>query len=159
MPLATGAAVRASQAVAAPLGRTRYAPRAPTPPSPGVVQPGPPPTDGPRLASQRAAAETNLVAARANLAEKAAHFMPAHPDVRGAQAAVHAAEAQLPAVGEAADPTPPAPLTAPSIAPAPKPDAIQRSVTAAPRPASARPGEDLVALETDWDRLTRAVIA
>jgi len=159
MPLATGAAVRASQAIAAPLGRTGYAPRAPLPSMPGVVQPGPPPTDGPRLASQRAAAETNLVAARANLAEKASHFMPAHPDVRGAQAAVQAAEAQLAALGEAVDPTPPAPLAAPSTAADPKLDAIRRSATAAPRSAPARPGEDLVALETDWDRLTRAVIA
>src|SRR5258708_34578303 len=150
MPLATGAAVRASQAIAAPLGRTGYAPRTPTPSTPGVAQPGPPPTDGPRLASQRAAAETNLVAARANLAEKASHFMPAHPDVRGAQAAVQAAEAQLAAVGEAVDPTPPAALAAPSTAPDPKPDALRRPAMAAPPSPPPRPREDPGALEPRW---------
>ncbi len=160
MPLILGAAVRASRAIAAePLGRTGYAARAPTPLSPGAVAPAtPPPADGSRLSSEKAAAEATLVAARANLAEKSAHFMPAHPDVKVAEAAVRAVEAQLAALQDAVDPSP-APMPAvPSTAAAPRPDPFRYMARAAAPSASAQPGEDLVALETQWDGLTRALI-
>jgi hypothetical protein len=160
MPLVSGAAVRASQPIAPSVGTGMvHAPRAPDPRSPGAAVPDTtPPTDARRLSTEKAAAEAILAAARANLAEKAAHFMPAHPDVKAAQAAVRAAEAQLAALGQAVDPTPlPAPA-APSTTGARKPDVIRYAAPAAPQSASAKPGEDLVALETEWDRLTRAVI-
>lgn len=161
MPLVTGAAVRASQGIAPiapPLGRTGYAPRAPTPPSPDGLQPGTTPlANGARRSGDKAAAETTLAAARANLAEKAAHFMPAHPDVRAAQAAVQTAEAQLAALGPAVEATPVPVAVASSGAAAP--NAVRYAPTAGQRSsAAAKPGEDLVALETEWDRLTRAVI-
>jgi len=160
MPLIIGAAVRASRATAAaPLARTGYATRAAAPLSPGPVAPGTtPPADGSRLSNEKAAAEATLVAARANLAEKSAHFMPAHPDVKVAEAAVRAVEAQVAALRDAVDPTPPPVPAVPSLAAAPRPDPFRYVAKAAPPSASAQPGEDLVALETQWDGLTRALI-
>jgi capsular polysaccharide biosynthesis protein len=158
-PLVTGAAVRASQALAPGPG-TAFAPRARMPWQPGTVQPGAtPPGAARRPSSEEASAQATLVAARTNLAEKLAHFTPAHPDVRIAQATVGLAEAQLAAVVEAADPngTPEAANPA-SAAAAPRPNPVRYQPMQALPATPAKPGEDLVALETDWDRLTRAVI-
>jgi len=167
-PLANGAAVRASQGGAplVPLGRafpTRVATAAPRSPSQPDALPaeGLSPMDRAHLSSQKASAEATLAAARADLADKLAHFMPAHPDVRLAQAAVQRAEAQLasfgPAAGRSASPAADAPGASELATVPPKPEAM-RNIAVAAASSPAKPGEDLVALETTWDRLTRALI-
>jgi len=165
MPLATGAAIRAARAK----------PATPTPqprvialpvPENATAEARPPPTP-PSDAEQRAARDAaeevarsaaSLEAARQSMADKRERYTDVHPDVRAARDAVHRAEARL----ESARSKLPraAPMAAPATAqPSEKPAQRYVTVPGAPRPASGPEpkAEDLVALETDWARLTRAV--
>jgi uncharacterized protein involved in exopolysaccharide biosynthesis len=159
-PLATGAAIRATLAtppaqggVAAQMmarGGAMGSPRA----AAELFVPAPPP---PR--PEDTAAMTALANARATLAERMARYTPAHPDVRSAQAEVARAEAR---VKELAASRPPVPVAA--VAPTSAAPIFKRSVVAPPPAAPAasaanaatKPAE-LVELETEWFRLTRAV--
>jgi uncharacterized protein involved in exopolysaccharide biosynthesis len=159
-PLATGAAIRATLApTAAPQGGVAAQmmarsgavgnPRA----AAELFVPAPPP---PR--PEDTAAMTDLAQARATLAERLARYTPAHPDVRSAQAAVGRAEAR---VKELAASRPAVPVAA--VAPTSAAPIIRRSVVAPPPAATTSNAADatkpteLVELETDWFRLTRAV--
>jgi capsular polysaccharide biosynthesis protein len=173
-PLATGAAIRAS------LGSS------PTGAQPGAVAPrwratsgagdisaspsGAPTTTGGRdrvATAEEARATAALAAARANLAELASRFTPAHPDVRAAQAEVERATSRLATANTIAGPasqgeTSSAPVvraaevTLPSVAPRPQP-VFARPPVAGPTtvPSAGQPG--VVALETEWVMLTRGV--
>ncbi|HEV8551245.1 MAG TPA: hypothetical protein VGQ57_19490 [Polyangiaceae bacterium] len=162
-PLVAGAAIRALNEPA-PAARPSFgyaAPRAAAPhgdagmPAPAAPAPSP-------QSEERARALAALAAARANLAEQLEHYTPAHPDVRAAQGEVDRATARLASLG--AEPRPAAPTAAPApvaakaaAAPAPR-----HVFTGAPSPAPrATTGEkeDVVALETEWARLTREVTA
>ncbi|HEX6274075.1 MAG TPA: hypothetical protein VFZ53_13595 [Polyangiaceae bacterium] len=163
-PLATGAAIRATTAPtttapATPGRMTVFVPgRAPAPGSsanaPRALVPVTVDTD-----SDFARANAALAAARANLAQQLERYTPAHPDVRSASSAVERAEERLAALASAAPPPRAAPA---SEAPDPPPAAAPKRVAvtaAAPAPApsaSAASSRDLVALETDWLKLTRA---
>jgi uncharacterized protein involved in exopolysaccharide biosynthesis len=118
--------------------------------------------------SEESRARAALAAARESLTEKLAHYTPAHPDVRAAEAAVQRATERLAAASNPAA-KPPAPPTDGGLAAAPV-----ASGPAAPTPAAvvfgARPqapqpaagaavdrAQNLVELETQWLNLTRAV--
>lgn len=167
-PLAAGAAIRATLPGMAPSAtppvaqrwsRGAPAPARPVTPGQAAAPAGLPSED----AAERARAVAALAAARANLAEQSARFTPAHPDVRAAQGAVDRAMARLEALG----PEPrPVPVAAAAPAPAPvKVDTTRasRAPVVAPAPsapvaaASADSHEDVVKLETEWLKLTRAV--
>jgi capsular polysaccharide biosynthesis protein len=168
-PLATGAAIRATSA---PLssGRPASAPRMfvlpPAAQTPGAAaRAGSVPVTV-DADSELARANAAVAAARANLSEQQERFTPAHPDVRAAQSAVERAENRLAALSAAVPPARPAPppaqaatepqservAPAPRLAPTPAPRASEVAAGAAP----AGPG-DVVALETEWLKLTRAV--
>jgi uncharacterized protein involved in exopolysaccharide biosynthesis len=109
--------------------------------------------------SDFARANAALVAARAHLAEQLERYTPAHPDVRAAASAVERAEARVAALPPIS--RPPVPASTPSPSSETKP-----SVVAVPRPpraseavasSSATPPGDVIALETDWLKFTRAV--
>jgi uncharacterized protein involved in exopolysaccharide biosynthesis len=161
-PLTTGAAIRANVQGAAPQSsRWSAAPQARgAGPAPSVAAAPSQPTEAAREAlREQASAAAALAAARANLVEKLAHFTPAHPDVRAAQAAVVVAEARLVAATEVvpADPAPPPIEPRDPGAPAPHAIPNRSALTPDKHPASpARP--DLVALEIEWATLTRNVI-
>jgi uncharacterized protein involved in exopolysaccharide biosynthesis len=160
-PLATGAAIRATLAPTTPFqggvaaqmlarGGAMGSPRA----AAELFVPAPPP---PR--PEDTAAMTALANARATLAERMARYTPAHPDVRSAQAEVARAEAR---VKELAASRPAVPVAA--VAPTSAAPIIKRSVVAPPPAAPAAPAAnnltkpaELVELETEWFRLTRAV--
>jgi polysaccharide biosynthesis transport protein len=182
-PLANGAAIRASMggvAPAPPSGRQNWAaPSRATPavgssgaPSGGAAaRPAGPGAGDPEESRARAA----LAAAREDLTEKLAHYTPAHPDVRAAEAAVQRATERLGAVQSA--PRPAAPAEPVAAAPAPAPAPATSATTPAPRapapmaraatpiappvvpaPAAGADGnQTLVDLETQWLQLTRAV--
>ncbi len=159
----TGAAIRASMAhdprpsgggAARAYTYTRPSEARGAASSPSVAVPG-----DQQAKADRARAEAALVAARSDLATKQAQFTDAHPDVREAQAAVAAAQARLASLSTA-DPTPATPVAEAASQPreesrrAVREEARPRSVE--PRSAPKNEGE-LVALETDWARLTRGV--
>jgi capsular polysaccharide biosynthesis protein len=179
-PLATGAAIRASLGAAAavlptPGGLTRprtllpirdtAAPVGRTPPgsSPGAHE----------AAAEEARANAALAAASANFADLSAHFTAAHPDVRAAQAEVERATSRLAAASAAAAVVQVAPVSAPvaraedvTLAPRPfikepsQPPVVTPVGEALPAtvPAGAvRAPQDVVALETEWVKLTRGV--
>ena len=135
-----------------------------------------------RIASEAAAEEARaraaLAAAQANLADVSARFTPAHPDVRSAQADVDRATSRLAAATAALAAAPMAVAAAPPPAtPAPDDRATSAGPVARPTPhpagpahgvapptvapsqavASAPPEAEVVALETEWVKLTRAV--
>jgi uncharacterized protein involved in exopolysaccharide biosynthesis len=118
----------------------------------------------PQLAAKRQAAEAALNAARANLAEQMARYTEQHPNVRSAKANVARAEGQLLALQEAASARP-AVAAAPVGGPAATAEAKPRTILvrrAAPKTERDKDAErtiekDLVALETEWTRLTRDV--
>jgi capsular polysaccharide biosynthesis protein len=165
-PLATGAAIRATTApnvAAAPGALTTrvFVPQAAT--SGAAPRPSVPVAMGVDSEVSRAAAA--VAAARAHLAEQLEHYTEAHPDVRAAASAVERAESRLAALatgGTASQAPPAAPAAAPAAASGePKaapvvrriPSTPVRAVPAAPR---ASPSGDVVALETEWLKLTRA---
>jgi uncharacterized protein involved in exopolysaccharide biosynthesis len=181
-PLANGAAIRASMggvAPAQPLARqTWVAPSRATPgggssgaqSSGAAARPIGPGGGDPEESRARAA----LAAAREDLTEKMAHYTPAHPDVRAAEAAVQRATERLAAIQSAprpvaaADPVAAEPKPASSGAaeaprsPAPVARAaapVTPKVAAPPLPAAsgADGNQNLVDLETQWLQLTRSV--
>ncbi|HEX2879177.1 MAG TPA: hypothetical protein VHO25_06545, partial [Polyangiaceae bacterium] len=116
-------------------------------------------------------ARAALAAARANLAEQLTHYTPAHPDVRAAQSAVARAEQRLETAERSAPVPLPAPAPTPVVAPVPPSEAAttatptvaatergtQPRPAGAPIAAAAAGGTDVVATETEWLNLTRAV--
>ncbi|HEY3497942.1 MAG TPA: hypothetical protein VGK73_24755 [Polyangiaceae bacterium] len=169
-PLAAGAAIRATMPNAAPSAlppvtqrwSTRSVAPAPRGAAPGQPAPAGAPAGGGQDAGERARAVAALAAARANLAEQLARFTPAHPDVRAAQGTVDRATERLEALGPEPRPVPVA--AAPAAAPAPvrSQPAGGRAVSPVPSPASAvaagaESRDEVVKLETEWLRFTRAV--
>lgn len=173
-PLANGAAIRATLGTPAAGGA---APRsfAPRPPSGGELAlsssghlvAAPPAVAAKPGDAEEARARAALAAARESLTEKLAHYTPAHPDVRAAEAAVQRATEHLAAVSSGAMATAAPAATPPSDAapvasaasPAPRPPRASAPRVAA-APAAALPAartDTLVELETEWLRLTRAV--
>ena len=162
-PLANGAAIRASMGAAAAAngaaaGRS-WAPRResagpssalPTMPLSGPASSAP----GPEEARARAA----LAAAREALTEKLAHYTPAHPDVRAAEGEVQRATERLAAAVSAAPKAAPVEAATPAPAPstAPRPVGTPARV-AAPNPPKPGSPQNLVDLEVEWLKLTRAV--
>lgn len=173
-PLATGAAIRAMGAggvhpQAGPLRASGTSRRALLPVAAAqdtktddAPATGPPPDpERARLsAADRARAEASVAAASADLADKQLRFTEAHPDVRAARDALAQARARRAGLGPA-----PVPIAAPVVSAAPvtaSPPARRFAARAEP-PRGATTGAekaapDLVVLETDWSRLTRAVI-
>jgi uncharacterized protein involved in exopolysaccharide biosynthesis len=176
-PLASGAAVRATLgagAVQAPgIGRPL---RVTAPGSDSAPNAGAAPAAGVReAAAEDAQARAALAAARANYADLAARFTAAHPDVRAAQAEVDRATNRLAAASAAfalaerslsstMTPVPPrASLPAPKTAVAASDShgavgPVGTVAASAPPPDVSRPppDRDVVALETEWVKLTRA---
>jgi uncharacterized protein involved in exopolysaccharide biosynthesis len=180
-PLATGAAIRASVgATSAPTtalpsgGRApSFAPRQPTTVTEGATNAssGEAPSHTQDAATEILRARAALAAAQANLADLASRFTPAYPDVRAAQAEVDRATTRLQAAtaGAIGAGTPeagqggprtysPAPVAlAREAAPAAATDR-SRGGTVAPAAPAGRSGaseHDVVALETQWVKLTR----
>ena len=181
-PLATGAAIRADLGAGAggrvPPGSPptfgRATPRAiaraasgdaSTPRSSVAAEPA---TGAHDLVAEAARARADLAAAQMNLADLSARFTPAHPDVRAAQAEVERATSRLAAATEALAASgrvqavvspPPRVELSPRIEPAPRTETPRRSETPASPAASfphSKSGDDVVTLETEWVRLTRA---
>jgi uncharacterized protein involved in exopolysaccharide biosynthesis len=182
-PLATGAAIRASVdesplRLASPLAaaqpRSFVAPRRVTAADAERVS-NTTSVDARDATLEEARAKAALAAARANLVDLAARFTVAHPDVRAAQAEVERATARLASVTVAATSVersswnaggnlPPAPLATAR--------GLSGVVTRSPQHAAAAatgtadvsthlagesrtPNNDVVALETEWVKLTR----
>jgi capsular polysaccharide biosynthesis protein len=137
-------------------------------------------------AAEEARANAALAAARASLADLSAHFTPAHPDVRAAQAEVDRATSRLALATAAALAAPtarpsapparseeatlsPRPLAQPSQALAQPSQALAQpsqppvvtpvgnAVPAGTPSGTPRASQDVVALETEWVKLTRGV--
>jgi capsular polysaccharide biosynthesis protein len=184
-PLVTGAAIRASlrtdatppQAAAASAWARAFArPRGPS------NETGATTTRASNEAWQAAIAEeaqakAALTVARANLADLAARFTAVHPDVREAQAEVDratrrvaAATTAAAAAASAAESAVSAPSVDAAAAVRPAPAAVAASadshpsakatdgagLSASPSSAPVRSEPDVVGLETDWVKLTRA---
>jgi uncharacterized protein involved in exopolysaccharide biosynthesis len=176
-PLSNGAAIRASlgagTAIGASAGGSVLLPAArwagPATRAPGVAAPAPAPAQartGNEPPNAEALARAAVAAARQNLAEQLLHYTPAHPDVRAAQADLERANQRL--AGLASNAAAPAPAADPAsaqaaAAPALPPPAARRKAAlelAPSGPTAARLGEqtkELVELETQWLKLTRAV--
>ena len=167
-PLANGAAIRASMGAAAAVepGRIAWAPRlgaaGPGAPTPVVAAGGTGPVLGATSADE-ARARAALAAARESLTEKLAHYTPAHPDVRAAEGEVQRATERLAAVTGAAPKSPPPeaagtpPAPAPSVAPRSVAARARVAAVAMPTPSKAESSQNLVDLEVEWLKLTRAV--
>jgi capsular polysaccharide biosynthesis protein len=171
-PLANGAAIRASLGGASsspPTGRLVWPPRSTGnlgSSAPSAVTAGVP--IGKAGDGEEARAHAELAAARETLTDKLAHYTPAHPDVRAAEAAVQRASARVAALAaappphvagaELTTPMPTAPSTpAASVAlPNRGMPAVARAAPPAANAAS-ESSQNLVTLETDWLKLTRAV--
>jgi hypothetical protein len=104
--------------------------------------------------AERGRAEAAVAAAQADMADKSSRFTEEHPDVRSARAALERAQQRLAALS--APGAAPAAAGAAAEAPAPR-RVFVPSPSAAKDLAKAGAGTDLVALETDWQRLTRSV--
>lgn len=164
-PLANGAAIRASMGAAAaaqaPSGGQAWAPArgsgGPSSPVPAAPMPGaaPNPTN-----ADEARARAALAAARESLTEKLAHYTPAHPDVRAAEGEVQRASERLAALANVAPKA--APVEVAAGQPAAAPSAAPKLAAVPPRVAVATPAktgspQNLVELEVEWLKLTRAV--
>jgi uncharacterized protein involved in exopolysaccharide biosynthesis len=175
-PLATGAAIRATMGGAAPAtGVTPNMPfmprtRAAVPATPGASShAGSAPPANREAAEEQMKAAAALEAAQARLADLSARFTPQYPDVKNAQAEVDRAKARVAAAAVAAGAsrvetktTAAPPQGGEVAASATTPAPVVRAVRAALAPAGTPPrnAEDeknVVALETDWVKLTRAV--
>jgi capsular polysaccharide biosynthesis protein len=166
-PLATGAAIRATTApsIASPGALTsRVFSPPPSTPS-GASSPRPAAPVAFAADSEVARATAAVAAARTHLAEQLEHYTEAHPDVRSASSAVERAESRLAALtGASVAPSPataPAPAEGAPAASGDRPTPSARRVPSVPlrvaRPvAPAEPSGDVVALETEWLKLTRA---
>jgi uncharacterized protein involved in exopolysaccharide biosynthesis len=160
-PLMAGAAIRATSTpqptAAAPGGASTWRPAASRV---SAAAPGSPAAAAaaPVDAGERGRALAALAAARTNLADLLRRFSPAHPDARAAQREVERATARVEELGPEAPPARP-------VAAAPAADATPVARAAAPRvapraaapPPAAGTKEDVVALETEWVKLTREV--
>ena len=173
----TGAAIRAAEAqsrsaaasAAAAGAGVRFVPRpmgiAGSEPRviPQVAVAGP----DPQIAAKRQAAEAAVSAARNNLSEEMARYTEQHPNVRAAKANVARAEAQLLAIQDVLHKRPAAAPPPAMASGTDKPaDTVRRTILVrrpvAPRTEKEKAAEktletDLVALETEWTRLTRDV--
>jgi capsular polysaccharide biosynthesis protein len=190
-PLATGAAIRASVgagdvhplpplATAAPrfFSRPLHMTEAGTASaSNGSAEQAP--SGAREAAAEEARAKAALAASQVNLADLAARFTAAHPDVRAAQAEVQRATSRLATAraavasierlssttGHSVQPAP----SLPALTPNPSPVAAmsnQRPTVSQPASAVVSPApiggsqggseHDVVALETEWVKLTRA---
>jgi len=163
----TGAAIRATverAEAARPAPRT-YRTRSTA--APPAAAPGPAEPPNPQLARQaaeeKARAEAALAAARADLAGKLGSFTDAHPDVRSARAVVEREQARYGAALSKLEQLAPRVRPAePAAAAGTERQVVRRSTgraSGAGRAAAAAPRTeaDLVAIETDWAKLTRAV--
>ena len=176
-PLANGAAIRASMGDVAPaqpaarqtwVGPSRATPGGSSGALSSVTAARPASPGGDPEESRARAA---LAAAREDLTEKMAHYTPAHPDVRAAEAAVQRATERLAAIQSAPRPS----AAAEPVAAEPKPASgaaaeaprspapVARAATpvtpkvVAPATAGADGNQNLVDLETQWLQLTRSV--
>jgi uncharacterized protein involved in exopolysaccharide biosynthesis len=161
-PLSNGAAIRATLSAATPIGAAAGAVfRLPAARPPGTLVQSPTATATVARPGE-ALARAAVAAAMQNLSEQLARYTPAHPDVRAAQRDLDGAKQRLAAL-ESAAPAAERPTDSPVAA-------AQATLTAQARkapvqflpavPASLAPGEqakELVALETQWLQLTRAV--
>lgn len=166
-PLANGAAVRASMGAAAAVSpspqRLGWPPRREGGGAPGSAAGGAGPAPS-AVSADEARARAALAAARESLTEKLAHYTPAHPDVRAAEGEVQRATERLAAIMSNAPRAPANEAVATQPPPAssaaqshPTPARLVPAATPAPAPAAAPSSQNLVELETDWLKLTRAV--
>ena len=174
-PLATGAAIRATTpgivpgAQPATARMTVFVPKRVSSDgaSPAAGAPRPMVATTVDADSEIARANAAVAAARTNLTQQLERYTPAHPDVRAATAAVERAESRLStlvAAAPAAAPAVPAPAASPPTeasagapaAPAPRRVANAEAPAVAPPAEPAGSARDVVALETDWVKLTRA---
>lgn len=169
-PLANGAAIRASMGAAAAVGpspqRLAWAPRrdgvGPSGSTPATVAAGGAGPASGATSADEARARAALAAARESLTEKLAHYTPAHPDVRAAEGEVQRATERLAAITSGA-PKAPANEAAPTQPPAassgvqPRAAPARVAAVAVPAPTNAENSQNLVDLETEWLKLTRAV--
>ncbi|HEX4339235.1 MAG TPA: hypothetical protein VH062_25180 [Polyangiaceae bacterium] len=172
-PLAAGAGIRATMGGAQPAPAVGNMPVMPRPRAPAV--PGAPVTaraessggSSREAAEEQMKAATALDAAQARLTDLSSRFTPQYPDVKNAQAEVDRAKARVAAAAVAAGASsvgthsaaPSSEVTAARAAVAP---VARASVRAALAPAgvpprSAEDEKNMVSLETDWVKLTRAV--
>jgi uncharacterized protein involved in exopolysaccharide biosynthesis len=165
-PLATGAAIRATTTPSVAADSGSLTARVFAPPSPaaaGASTPRPAPPVALGADSELARATAAVAAARTHLAEQLERYTEAHPDVRSAKAALERAESRLAALGAGSSPAQAATAAPAASATSGAPRApVVRRFPAAPvraaRPASPAPASsgDVVALETEWLKLTRA---
>jgi uncharacterized protein involved in exopolysaccharide biosynthesis len=173
-PLATGAAIRASAedvalqpssrsaterswSFGAPQRQVAAAARAP-----GGAGDGPA-GDAREALLEESRAQAALAAARTSFADLSARYTPAYPDVRAAQAEVDRATGRLAAAMAAtgnAGRLPARTASAPQQTPSPtaarsRPTETRPGATVATPQALAGPEHDVVALETEWVKLTR----
>ncbi len=170
-PLATGAAIRATtaQPVANAGDVSAHRVRQLGPGGTPALGLGAPNTFGPRRIepdSDLGRATAAVAAARANLAEMNEKYTDAHPDVRAANSALQRAESRLSALEGTVGPDPlpqPAPAAPPAALSESRAPVVRREPNPQPRAASPPASQgraasgDVVALETDWLKLTRAV--
>ena len=157
----TGAAIRAAEAEKpAPQRSARLGAFS----RPGVLTPAAPAAAGPAvpadIASERARAEADLHAARADLADKLARYTPQHPDALAAAARVDRADARVRSAQSAinsAIAAQPAPRSSPPTEAKPQQPPPRRMMRPPPAPKKEAAPQDLVALETDWSKLVRGV--
>lgn len=126
----------------------------------GAPAPAPVAGPDPQLLAQRQAAHAALSAARANLTEQLARYTEQHPAVRAAKANVARAESQLLSIQETlAARTAPSAAESPASAPQRRTVVVRRAPpkTEKDKEAAEMLEKDLVALETEWTRLTRDV--
>ncbi|HEV3190945.1 MAG TPA: hypothetical protein VGY54_10635 [Polyangiaceae bacterium] len=184
-PLATGAAIRASMGTSpappgSPLGsqpprgasKPRWGQAAALESSSSSTSSRGEAVNGAReAAEEEARAKAGLAAARANLTDLAARFTTAHPDVRSAQAEVERATSRLAAATTAAASaerassitgpglqfasSSPAPGGLPAAAVSVRHSAMTPPVSPAPVGGLRASEHEIVALETDWVKLTR----
>jgi uncharacterized protein involved in exopolysaccharide biosynthesis len=124
------------------------------------AQAGPAPQAGGPMVdrAERARAEAALAAAQTDLADKSNRFTEEHPDVKAAKATVERAQQRLAALSSPAGAAPAAPGAAgASDLPRPRRIFVPSQAGAPADRAKSAQTEDLVALETDWQRLTRSV--
>jgi uncharacterized protein involved in exopolysaccharide biosynthesis len=164
-PLSSGAAVRAALGVAAGSAQSAGGPlRQPTPLTPDLAaaaQPASPRAAGSNDAQNaEALARAAVAAAKQNLAEQLVHYTPAYPGVREAQAALDRANERLAALKSTAPAVEPAPESS-GMRPAPSPPVFRQPaaqvVSTAPAAHPDERAKELVELETQWLKLTRAV--
>ncbi|HEX3596223.1 MAG TPA: hypothetical protein VHU80_14030, partial [Polyangiaceae bacterium] len=170
-PLAAGAGIRATMGGAqAPAAMTNmpFVPRSRPGPVPGAPGRAEAPATSREAAEEQMKAASALDAAQARLADLSSRFTPQYPDVKNAQAEVDRAKARVAAAAVAAGASGVGHASASSGASGGNASAVlvpavaRASVRAALAPAgvpprSAEDEKNVVGLETEWVKLTRAV--